>query len=191
MPVEVSSFTATHAAPRVDLVGWGHDGEMDVRRVVAGEGARLRELRLRALREDPYAFSASFERARHYPLDTWNELAAPSASGEAAVVVVAVRGAAWLGLAGGYLRDDNRRVAGLWGMWVAPSARGRGFGRQLVEAIAEWARTRSASRLELSVSERAETAAALYRQLGFAPTGEQQPLESDPSLTKVFLSRHL
>jgi GNAT superfamily N-acetyltransferase len=74
---------------------------------------------------------------------------------------------------------------------VAPSARGRGFGRQLVEAIAEWARTRSASRLELSVSERAETAAALYRQLGFAPTGEQQPLESDPSLTEVFLSRHL
>lgn len=164
---------------------------MDIHRVMAGDGTRIRELRLRALREDPYAFSASFEHVKDYPPETWEELATHSELGQRSVVFVAVDDDGWVGMAGGYVSDDNPSMAGLWGMWVAPVARRRGLGRRLVEAIVDWARTQGASRLDLSVSERAKAAAALYRRLGFAPTGEQQPLASDPRVTEIALTRPL
>jgi hypothetical protein len=77
---------------------------VEVRRLRQGEGARIRQVRLRALRDAPYAFSSSFEREADDPADVWE---------------------------------------------------------------------------------------GLDRGLGFAPTGEQRPLPSDPSLTEVFMSRPL
>jgi hypothetical protein len=37
--------------------------------------------------------------------------------------------------------------------------------------------------------ERMEPAAALYRTLGFTPTGEREPLDSDPALVTIILPR--
>jgi hypothetical protein len=45
--------------------------------------------------------------------------------------------------------------------------------------------------MELSVTERAHDAAALYEKLGFMPTGERRPLTSDRSLAEIFLARPL
>lgn len=125
------------------------------------------------------------------PADDWAALAAQSELAETAIVMVAVDAERWLGMAGGFVRHGPCGVAGLWGMWVTPSTRRRGLGQQLVEAVAEWAHSRGASRLELSVTERAHDAAALYEQLGFMPSGERRPLTSDPSLAEIFLVRPL
>ena len=72
----------------------------------------------------------------------------------------------------------------LWGMWVDPSARRRGLGRELVEAVAAWARHCGARRLRLAVTDcdASRPAASLYRGLGFVETGEREELASDPSL---------
>jgi ribosomal protein S18 acetylase RimI-like enzyme len=61
----------------------------------------------------------------------------------------------------------------------------------LVEAVLAWARERGAPAvvLEVTDTERAAPAAALYRSLGFAPTGERTVLDSDPSLETVLMSR--
>jgi GNAT superfamily N-acetyltransferase len=61
----------------------------------------------------------------------------------------------------------------------------------LVEAVVEWARGRSMSRVGLSVTERALPAAALYRRLGFVATGVENPLRSDPSITEVWMIREV
>ena len=145
-----------------------------------GEGARLRELRLAALRSDPGAFGSSFEREEAYEPLHWEMLA----GGPGAVFV----GGDWDGMAGVYLQQQEPR---LWGMWVAPSARGRGLGRALAEAVTGWARDRSFARLRLGVTAAAPEAARLYERLGFAATGTVTPLPSDQSLCEHELALEL
>jgi GNAT superfamily N-acetyltransferase len=69
-------------------------------------------------------------------------------------------------------------------MWVAPSERRAGVGRQLMDSIRSWATTWGLERLQLSVStsERSGPARRFYEALGFRATGEQEAMESDPSL---------
>jgi GNAT superfamily N-acetyltransferase len=39
-------------------------------------------------------------------------------------------------MAGGFVDGSERETVMLWGTWVDPTARGRGLGAQLVEAVA-------------------------------------------------------
>jgi ribosomal protein S18 acetylase RimI-like enzyme len=96
-------------------------------------------------------------------------------------------------MAGGFVPPDPPDAVHLWGMWVAPEARGRGLGRALVEHVVGWARERGAAAvlLDLTDTERTAAAAALYSSLGFAPTGERAPLDSDPALETIVMRRAL
>jgi GNAT superfamily N-acetyltransferase len=113
---------------------------MTIRRLRAGDGAILRDVRLRALREAPYAFSSWFDREATNGSDHWDDLATQSDAGELGAVFVALDEKQCLGITGAYFARENREVATLWGMWVDPNARRRGVGRGLVEAVATWAR---------------------------------------------------
>lgn len=158
-----------------------------IRRLEPDEVAQLRELRLRALREDPGAFAESYEAARARPLDDW---AAWSAD-ESLVIFVATEGERWVGMAAGRLRDELPDAVWLSALWVDPAARGTGLGARLIDAVADWARELGRARLDLSVTTNNEAAAALYGRTGFAPTGRVRPLPADPSRTEVFLTRPL
>jgi GNAT superfamily N-acetyltransferase len=160
---------------------------MTVQRLERGEGQRIRALRLAALSDAP----SSFEREAEYPQERWDALAEQSDSGEEIVVFVAVDGTRWLGMAGGHLDERDPAVAALWGMWVDAGARRSGWGRQLLEAVRAWATARGSVRLELSVTDRAPAAAALYRKLGFTETGQARPLASDPSITEYSMAQSL
>jgi GNAT superfamily N-acetyltransferase len=191
---------------------------MTVRRLRCGEGERIRALRLGALADAPYAFGSSFAREVEYPLEHWDALAEQSESGERGVVFVAIGGTRWLGMAGGYLgvegdgertegdgevndkerkgghkeeKEGNPPVASIWGMWVDASVRRHGCGRRLLQAVRDWASARGAVRLELSVTDRAPAAAALYRGLGFSETGEARSLTSDPSIMEFSMTQSL
>jgi ribosomal protein S18 acetylase RimI-like enzyme len=158
---------------------------MDVRRLREDEVELLRDVRLRALADAPWAFGSSYAREVAYPPERWQRFADHHES----VIYVAVEGGTAYGMAGGYVPEGGDVV--LWGMWVDPRARGLGLARTLVEAVVAWARERGAPaiRLDVTDTERAGPAAALYRSLGFAPTGERAPLDSDPSLETVVMSR--
>jgi GNAT superfamily N-acetyltransferase len=158
---------------------------MEVRRLTAGDGGRIRELRLRALQEAPYAFSSSLKRERVRTAADWEDIARD------AVVFVAVENDEWLGMVGAYVRDDAPEAVGIWGTWVDPQARGRGLGRLLMDAAIEWARDGGAIRIDLSVTDQADAAHALYQRLGFVPTGEREPLASDPTRVEIFMTRPL
>ena len=158
---------------------------MEVRRLRADEAERLRALRLRALADAPWAFGSSYARERRYEADWW----AARARQDGDVVYVADAGDALVGMAGGFCPEEG--VVMLWGMWVAAEARGHGLGRALVESVIGWARERGAATLRLEVTDTgpAQPAAALYRSLGFEPTGERSPLDSDPSLETILMTR--
>ncbi len=157
----------------------------------ADEGALLRDLRLRALAEAPRAFFTTLDADAAEPPERWERLAAASEEGATDVVWVVVRDDRWVAMAGGGLDAGRPGSAILWGMWVEPTARRCGLGARLVGAVAAWARALGASRLELAVSEDSDAAAALYRALGFAPTGERRRMASDPTRSGIFLARPL
>jgi GNAT superfamily N-acetyltransferase len=166
---------------------------VEIRRLRRGDGHQLREIRLRALVDAPYAFSSSSERESDLGKEFWNERVTESELGEDGVVFVAVDNSRGLGMAGGSLVGKERTVAMLWGMWVDPRARRAGLGRALVDVVAGWARDAGADRLRLAVTdcEASAPADALYRELGFADSGEREPLEWNPSLITRVLVRSL
>lgn len=153
-----------------------------IRPLRADEVEPLRELRLRALREDPGAFAETFEQARARPRDDWASWAAD----DSRVVVAAVDGERWVGMVAGHRREDSVWLSALW---VDPAARGAGLGLRLIEAAADWAREQAAATIELSVTTNNPGAAAVYVRAGFKETGRRRPLPADPSRTEVFLSR--
>jgi RimJ/RimL family protein N-acetyltransferase len=133
------------------------------RRIEAGEGERLRALRLTALRESPAAFRSHAEDEEAFPAEEWER--------RADGVLVAEDGGEWVGMAGMYVDPDLPAIANVWGVWVDPRVRGRGAGRRLMDAIVELARTRGHRRVELTVTGQAAVAGALYERLGFRYTG--------------------
>ena len=166
---------------------------MDIRRLGSGDDALLRDVRLRALEDAPFAFSSWH--AREVALDSafWTARVAESEIARTGAIFAALDAGRSVGMAGGFLPDDAHADAVLWGMWVEPSARRRGIGRELLDAVASWAREAGAQRLGLALAqdEASRPAAALYRTLGFAQTGESEPLESNPSSSALVMSRAL
>ena len=63
--------------------------------------------------------------------------------------------------------------ATLWGMYVAPEARGRGAGRRLVDAVIACARDWGALQVVLCVSETAPGARHIYETAGFRAWGRE------------------
>jgi ribosomal protein S18 acetylase RimI-like enzyme len=161
---------------------------VEFRRLREGEAARIRELRLRALRDAPAAFAASVEQGR---TERWSDKTGIGATAETQLAVVAADGERWLGMVVGRLLTDSPASAWLEALWVDPAVRRSGLGSGLIEAVATWSRDRGAQTLELSVTARNGPARALYAHTGFSETGRRRPLPSDPSRTEVFLIRSL
>jgi GNAT superfamily N-acetyltransferase len=76
-------------------------------------------------------------------------------------------------------------------MWVDPSARGNGLGRGILDALADWARSRGATRAIIWFTEGNAVAQSLYSNWGFEPTGTRRPRKSDPSSHWIEMSRTL
>jgi GNAT superfamily N-acetyltransferase len=71
-------------------------------------------------------------------------------------------------------REKTRHKATLFGMYVAPDARSRGMGRQLVEAVIREATALDGVEvLQLTVTDGNESARRLYASCGFEPFGAE------------------
>ena len=77
----------------------------------------------------------------------------------------------------------NEEQAIIWGMWVAPAFRRRGYGEQLLAAGIAWARDLGLKSISLEVFPANAAAVALYQAAGFRPVGaEDLPTDSGQAL---------
>jgi len=143
-----------------------------VRRLGDDDWEVLREVRLAALYDAPYAFGSAHADELGHDEATWRARLAAQAW------FVAFDGEATVGVAsGGQLREPDPDVRTLRSMWVDVAHRGGGVADQLVAAVAAWARADGARRLTLWATEEAQRARAFYTRAGFAATGEGRAID--------------
>ena len=138
---------------------------MEIERLSGMEWQRLKRIRLAALQGAPEAFGTTLETAKEWPDDVWRQQARDLPT------FVATDDGVDVGMAR-CATEGSTEDAYLISMWVAPVARGRGVGEQLVEAVSDWALAAGFSRLLLDVADDNTAAMALYKRLSFRPTGE-------------------
>jgi ribosomal protein S18 acetylase RimI-like enzyme len=146
-----------------------------VRRLVPGDWAALREVRLAALADAPYAFSSTLERELAFDEREWR-----TRIGQTAYVGAWALGpgdgragapaGGLVGLAGGFAEAAGWHLVS---MWVSPRLRGQGVAGDLVTAVCELARADGAAQVALWVTEVNDRARAFYRRAGFRETGER------------------
>ena len=158
-----------------------------VREPVVEDWQALRDIRLEALRDVPTAFGSTYEREVVCGETHWRDRI--SRGGTFLAYLPELSASEPAGLIGGYQEDPA--TVELVSMYVRPRARGRGVGEALVATVIDWATAKQATTVHLWVTETNAPARALYERCGFALTGEQQSLPSDPSLGEVAMSRTL
>jgi len=144
-----------------------------IRVVTEADVDGFRALRLRALAEEPESFGAS---AEDFAAMAMPDVAARlRTTGDAFVL-----GAFLPDLAGmvGFAREGGQKRTHkgfIWGMYVAPEARGQGVGRALMtDALTRAAALPGLEQIHLGVVTTNAAARALYRSLGFSAYGTER-----------------
>ncbi|CAA9211657.1 MAG: hypothetical protein AVDCRST_MAG93-47 [uncultured Chloroflexia bacterium] len=143
---------------------------MHIRMLNVTDAAAFRALRLRALQDHPEAFAMSVEEEQSQPLEAAAERLRGMSDEE--FIACAFIDAQLAGMAGfrRFKSPKIRHKAHVWGMYVAPEARGRQVGRALLDEVIQ--RARALPGLEdvaLAVTVGNDSARRLYLAAGFVP----------------------
>ena len=149
---------------------------MEIRFLESNDGEAFWELRLEGLRDQPEAFGSSYQETLARPPQVRLEQFQQNVAKPDKCIIGAWANGKLVGVAG--LRREEgmkeRHKAGIWGVYVTPSARGRGVGRALLEAVIQQARTiPNLEQLSLGVGTNNIAARNLYLSLGFQVYGTE------------------
>jgi ribosomal protein S18 acetylase RimI-like enzyme len=140
---------------------------VEIERLTASQWDRLRALRLRALDDAPDAFWVTLDQeAATTPAEWRRRLEATDTA-----TFVALDAGRDVGMVMGSPHYEDEQDAGLYSLWVAPEARGRGVGQALINTVIQWARDAGYQTLRLEVGDRNRGAVDLYDRMGFKPSG--------------------
>jgi ribosomal protein S18 acetylase RimI-like enzyme len=153
--------------------------------------APFREIRLRSLLDSPDAFGSTYGEESSRGERAWRDWVGGRWRGGTAAVFLARDEEESIGTATAAVYDAAPDVGHVYAMWVAPGARCAGVGRELVDAVAAWARDRGCARLVLNVTESNASALAFYGACGFDDTGEREPLRDGSDLRVSILAKRL
>ena len=143
---------------------------VQVRRLGQQDWKTLRDVRLAALADAPYAFWATFQEESRFEPDQWRSFL------KAATWWTASRNDRVVGVVAVLRRSETLDEAELIAMWVAPGERRRGTAARMLRAACESVRAAGTQILTLWVTDGNDAAKRLYESWGFQPTGERAGL---------------
>ena len=141
-----------------------------IRRLGQTDWKTLRDVRLAALADAPYAFWATFQEESLFEQDDWQRFL------NAAAWWTASRNDRVVGVVAVLQRRETPDEAELIAMWVAPDERRRRTAARMFQAACESAGAAGKQTITLWVTEGNDPAKRLYESLGFKPTGERADL---------------
>ena len=159
----------------------GRHAPMHLHEVRPDDWATHRDIRLEMLQNAPDAFWYTYADEAVYDEADWRERI------EGAWLVQARDADGVIGSAGlgSHWEPARATTATLFGMYVAPRARGRGVGEALVRAVLDEARRLGKSVVVLEVASTNEPAIALYERCGFVRTGAVHPHPRNGAIHEV------
>lgn len=145
--------------------------EISVRALGEDDWQQYRDIRLTALQESPEAFVATRAQEDAFDEQVWRDRMRRSRR------LVAERDGSTIGIVSlGHGEADEPTSGELFGLWVAPQARGTGVAWKLVEAGADQARRDGLSHLRYWVDTDNGRAVAFASSFGFRPGGTRRPM---------------
>lgn len=154
-----------------------------IRRAEIDDWQVCRDIRLRALREEPEAYESTLEDEQHLSDQQWRDRLVRAST------FLAVDHENVVGMAVTFPQDDGDMM--IVAMYVAPDARGRGVAARLIDEIGQTAVSRGSSRLVLDVADGNTAAERTYRRYGFVPIGQRVPMRRKPSVFQTRLAYRL
>jgi ribosomal protein S18 acetylase RimI-like enzyme len=138
--------------------------------------ARLRDIRLTALRADPASFLSSYETEAAFAEQQWRQ---QFSRGEWHLIRA---GTGDVGLVGVTREPDmSPRECYLEYLWVARGFRRRGMASLLLRAVLDRLRDSGVQTVWLYILDGNDPAMRLYQSFGFQSTKERQQLPGDPT----------
>lgn len=164
----------------------------EIRRIAPDDWLLLKEVRLAALADSPDAFSATLAEAEAYDNNVWRTRAESGSVGpHQATFLLAADQQPALGMITGLTSRDSPNTCQLVSTWVAPSVRGRGYGKALTSTLIRWATESGFTRIQLWVTTTNHSAIRLYESTGFAPAGVIKALPSNSQLQEALYNQQL
>jgi ribosomal protein S18 acetylase RimI-like enzyme len=163
------------------------NNSLSVKRIEASQGMLLRELRLSALREAPYAFGAKYDDEVKKPDSVFDADAHRQATSETSASFIYFVDSKPSGLVGAFFSDAPQRRAFICALWVRPENRHLGGGTLLVRTACAWLLERGASAIHAWVSDANVVAKNFYHSLGFLETEERAHLPSNALESETML----
>ena len=144
---------------------------MNIRALSPPDSHAFQALRLRGLKECPEAFASSYEKEVGTPISEVEKRLEPKAD---SAIFGAFQESVLCALVGlqreGMIKLSHKSF--IWGVYVAPEARSRGIGAQILShALAYAATVLGARQVNLGVNTKNTAAIALYEKLGFTEYG--------------------
>ncbi len=143
------------------------------------EWMQYKDLRLRALKEDPQAFGSTYEDNSKHPDKYWQQRLEDTINKNTQWLVFANLNGKLVGMAGGFAEKepDNAHVIAVY---VIPEARGKGISKQLMkELIARITTNKSIKKITVDVNPEQEAAYNLYKNSGFTVTKKYKLILGD------------
>lgn len=171
--------------------------DVSIEKLTKADWGAYKELRLRALREEPQAFDASFTSYANKGDEYWKDIAVELTDARHLCLVAKRSGVI---VAVGIVEfDDNektRHVADLTFLYVLPDARGAGIGKGLLEHMLAAVQSRpDILKVNVRVCSVQHAAVHLYTDVGFKQVSEMKQeryvegVYYDDYKMSVFLSR--
>lgn len=146
------------------------NNEIKIIKLPIGQWQEYKELRLRALKTEPQAFSSSHAKETTYPDEKWQERLKSANEGITSWMYFARKGNGLVGMIGGYRDENNLRnhTAQIWGVYVDPEYRGKGIAKSLKSILIDsMAQNIDINTIKLEVNTDQGSAKKLYEHFGF------------------------
>lgn len=146
----------------------------EIRLLTESDAIDFWNLRLRGLREEPGAFSVSYEEAVSRPIEEIASRFSEQWSGPEDYILGSSKNGLLTGMVG-FAREKRIKLkhkGSIWGMYVIPEVRGEGIGRLLLTEVISRARNfPGLEQIALTVTSGNQPAIKLYENLGFRSYG--------------------